>query len=472
MTGLPRRACLRGLVYTLLVMAGPDFGRRHVIDGTEVSVGSRPGVDLVLTDPGVLPKHFTVVFEEGSWKAITSSPQASMIIDRRWRHPRTGRAGARIFVGDTQLLLYSGDVDLEMARLGSEGLDFDADTLRDDAVNQVRDRAMRFRSDMEGKAQPVSDQRGGGRRSGRGTGVPPETMSSEGSRVFSGKAGMMRLPETVEQGRRTPPQGAQAPKSARASWNPPGGAGTAAPTPTPQNRALVKGQMISLTDTAISAMPSQSRDLAVLHEKDGRFASELRILATRMEDLRARLGYKSFLVTSASDGDGKTVVAANLALVMSEDSERKVALVDANFRGPRAADLFNLDKSRGLLAALEGKYPLSQCVARVLGRNLVVLHAGGEHNNPASVLSSPKFKALLSELNQAVDFMVVDAPSAIPYADVPLLTQHVDAVLMVASAHRTNRSRLDKALDTLGRGRVVGSVFLNRKKGAPKREKT
>ena len=455
-------------MYTLLVTDGPDLGRRHEIAATEVSVGSGAGVDLMLRDPGVLPHHFTVVFEEGSWKAVTYGPDSAIIIDRRWRHPHSHKAGARIFVGRTQLLLYSGDVDLETARLGSEGLDFDADTLRDEAVNQVRGRTMRFRSDMTGKAQPVSDQRGG-RRSGRGGGTPPETMPSEGSRVFSGKAGMMRLPETVEQGRAAPPRGAQAPRSARASWSPPsGGAAPGGAQPTPQNRALVKGQMISLTDTAISAMPSESRDLAVLHEKDGRFASELRILATRMEDLRSRLGYKSFLVTSASDGDGKTVVASNLALVMSEDSERKVALVDANFRGPRAADLFNLDKSRGLLAALEGKYPLSQCVARVLGRNLVVLHAGGEHNNPASVLSSPKFKALLAELNQAVDFMVVDAPSAIPYADVPLLTQHVDAVLMVAAAHRTNRSRLDKALDTVGRGRVVGSVFLRRKRGGPK----
>lgn len=289
-------------------------------------------------------------------------------------------------------------------------------------------------------------------------------MPAQKSRVFSGKAGMMRLPETVEQGRRARPQEAQAPKSARASWSPPNSGEV------PKSRALQKGQMISLTDTAIAAMPSESRDLAVLHDKDGPFASELRILATRMEDLRGRLGYKSFLVTSSSTGDGKTVVASNLALVMSEDSDRKIALVDANFRNPRAADLFNLDKNRGLLAALEGRFPLSQCVARVLGRNLVVLHAGGEHNNPASVLSSPKFKSLLAELNQAVDFMIVDAPAAIPFADVPLLTQHVDAALMVGSAHLTDRGQLEKALDTIGRGRVVGSVFMNRSKKSARRD--
>lgn len=295
-------------------------------------------------------------------------------------------------------------------------------------------------------------------------------MPAQGSQMFSGKAGMMRLPDTIESGRQSAPEGARTPRSARQSWSPPSGE-RAEPSSSSNNRALVKGQMISLTDTAISAMPSESKDLVVLHERDGTFASELRILATRMEDLRNRLGYKSFLVTSVGDGDGKTVAASNLALAMSEDSDRKIALVDANFRSPRAADLFNLDKRRGLLAALSGEYPLSQCVARVLGRNLVVLHAGGNHGNPASILSSPKFKALLAELYQAVDFMIVDAPSAIPYADVPLLTQHVDAVLMVGAAGLTKRSALDEALETVGRARVVGSIFMERRKTTRKKDR-
>jgi capsular exopolysaccharide synthesis family protein len=290
----------------------------------------------------------------------------------------------------------------------------------------------------------------------KGRGKDKETLGEQKSQVFSGKAGMMAIPSSIEAGRKVENVRAEAPKSARAAtWKKPGS--------DPANRAIAKaGQMISLTDTAISAMPSDSRDLTVLYQKDGAFASELRILATRMEDLRARLGYKSFLVTSAGDGQGKTVVASNLALVMSEDSERRVALVDANFRNPRAADLFNLDKNRSLLTALNGDYPLSQCVARVLGRNLIVLHAGGEHKNPASILSSPKFKTLLAELYQSVEFLIIDAPSAIPYADVPLLAQHVDSVLMVAAAGQTNRAKLDKALDTIGRTRVAGTLFVNR----------
>lgn len=334
------------------------------------------------------------------------------------------------------------------ARSTTEDLDTDADTLRDDAL----------------KALLVNDRRNDGKRpkaptrpEQRATREPQGEMpGAEGSKIFQQNAGMMRLPATVDRGRgERPPQQPEAPRSARSTWNP--------NTPVIQDapRGLIKGQTISLTDTAISAMPSTSRDLVVLYDRDGEFASSIRILATRVEELKQRLGFKSFLVTSVGDGDGKTVLSNNLALAMSEDSERKVALVDANFRSPRAGELFNLDHDRGLLSALGGERPLSQCVARVLGRNLIVLHAGGEHKNPASVVASAKFKTLLSELYQAVDFMIVDAPSAIPYADVPLIAQHVDAVLLVVAGNRTKRNKLEKAMETIGRNRIHGQIYVD-----------
>jgi protein-tyrosine kinase len=467
-------------LYTLLVTKGPDTGKACAIRSGRVSVGRAPDMGLVLTDPTVEPRHFMVLFEEGGWKAITYAPSATIIIDRRWTHPETRQRGARIFVGETQLLLFAGEVDIRTAQSGARGLDMDAETLRDDALTTVGDRAYRFRHDMLGKAQPVvSDRNGKDDSSVRhrpreaerrpqpksdDQTLPPGVMGPAGSKLFTAKAGMMRLPATIERGRSEgAPPDVEPAKSARATWTPGPGLNELA-TIQESARSVIKAQFIKLTDTAISAMPSSSRDLVVLYDRDGEFASTLRILATRVEELRQRLGYKSFLITSATDGEGKTVLASNLALAMSEDSERKVALVDANFRSPRAGELFNLDQTRGLLAALSGERPLSQCVARVLGRNLIVLHAGGEHRNPAAILSSPKFKALLSELYQAVDYMIVDAPSAIPYADVPLLAGLVDCVIVAVASNITSRTELDKAMDTIGRNRVAGQIFIDRAK--------
>jgi Mrp family chromosome partitioning ATPase len=445
-------------LYTLLVTKGPDFGKACEIRSARVSVGTAADMGLVLTDPSVQPRHFMVVFEEGGWKAITYAPDTSILIDRRWTHPETRQRGARIFVGESQLLLFAGEIDLETAQSGARGLDMDAETLRDDVLTKVGDKSYRFRHDMLGKAQVVMSDRESKsdpmRRVRKDNPSEPEILHERESKIFTANAGMMRIPDTVERGRKErPPPNLEPPKSARASWSPPD---------RDMARSAAKAQFIKLTDTAISAMPSASRDLVVLYDRDGEFTSTIRILATRVEELKQRLGFKSFLITSVGDNEGKTVLAANLALAMSEDSERKVALVDANFRSPRVAELFNLDINRGLLAALSGERPLAQCVARVLGRNLIVLHAGGEHKNPASVLSSAKFKTLLLELYQAVDFMIVDAPAALPYADVPLLTGLVDCAIIGVAANATSRGPLEKAMDTIGRSRVAGTILIKR----------
>lgn len=520
-------------MYTLLVTKGPDAGLRFPIREGRVSVGRAPDMSIVLTDPTVRARHFVVIFEEGSWKAITYEPDATILIDRRWEHPTTKQRGARIFVGDSQLLLFAGDIDLRTARAAGEGLDIDEETLRDEALTTVGDEGYQFRHDMKGRGQRTRDRlappperrpgppseatttprgspapiRGAPRPSesptrakapsvvvapldprgtppgtapmeARGAGTPPPNLS--GSDRVSARApapgsrtpppssveapGTGRLPEGVlstgaeTAGMARPPleelrQSAPPNDARRSSWD------RAIAVPPVGNRAPQRGLQIRLSDTAIASMPSQSRDLWVLYEKDGPFAAELRILATRLDELRNTFGYRSFLFTSVNEGEGKTVTAANLALVMSEDPERRIALVDANFRNPRAAELFNLDRERGLLAAISGQRSLSECVARVVGRNLIVLHAGGEHKNPAEVLSDPKFKTLVNELAQAVDFMIIDAPSALGHADVPLLAQHCDAVFLVVGANQTKRADLDKAIETIGRNRVVGTVF-------------
>ncbi len=459
------------MLYTLLVTKGADEGLKVPLRSGRLTVGRAPDNGLILTDPSVLPRHFTVAFEDGGWRCLTTERKATVLVDRRWSHPKTGQRGARIFVGNSQLLLVPGEIDVGTARKACEGLDIDEETLRDEAVTTVGHEGYSFRYDMTGRAERVGNNGEKGRppkSSGRRSGEQPTQRSSgkESTQMFDAGASMMRVPPVLEpqRGSGSSANPSSGGRSARGGWNATSGGEV------PKSRALVKGQQISLTDTAVGAMPSRSRDLAVLYEKDGAFAAELRILATRLEELKNTFGYRSFLVTSAGQGDGKTVVAANLALIMSEDPERRIALVDANFRGPRAADLFNLDKSRGILSAISGERPLSECVARVVGRNLIVLHAGGEHKNPAAVLSDPRFKALLAELSQAIDFMIIDAPAAIPHADVSLLTQHVDAVFMTVAAHKTERAALDRALNTVGRSRVVGSIFVNREAEKPKKK--
>ena len=184
----------------------------------------------------------------------------------------------------------------------------------------------------------------------------------------------MALPESFAKGRavKMPPgDEPQSARSGRRSWDPQSTPDSASRKnqrglteeleaispngrPNQNHRALEKSTIISLTETAVSAMPSSSRDLWVLHDRDGSFATNIRILATRISKINETFGYKSFIFTSPGAEQGKTVSVVNLALAMSEDSDRRVALLDTNFRNPRVANLFNLDNSRGLLGAVTG----------------------------------------------------------------------------------------------------------------------
>ena len=311
--------------------------------------------------------------------------------------------------------------------------------------------------------------------------APRAPQGQQLSSLMDSVGGMMALPESIAKGRAVEMPTGDEPKSARSSrrtWNNQAGRESsesssrrglteelAAITPDGQrvqnNRALQKSTLISLTETAVSAMPSSSRDLWVLHDRDGSFATNVRILATRISKINETFGYKSFIFTSPSADQGKTVSAVNLALAMSEDSERRVALLDTNFRNPRIAELFNLDNSRGLLGAVTGQYSVSESVTRVTGRNLIVMTSGGAHANPGQLMSEPAFKNLISELSQNVDYLFIDAPPALPHADVALLSQNTDAVVMVAAKGRTKAGVLNRAISAVGANKIVGTVFVD-----------
>ncbi len=375
-------------MYTLLVTKGPDVGLSYEIRSGRATVGRSPECALTLTDSAVHEHHFMVLFDEGSWKAVTYSPQASIMIDRRWQDPESGKPGALILVGDSQLLLVSGQINHQSAMDSAENLDFDAETLRDDAVSQVRNKAMEFSADMTGKGRPAS----------RGKNQP-------------------------------------------------------------NLQSLVSLASKSIFDTAPSCMPGTSKELAVLHNAEGEFARQIYGLVAQLDNARLHRGVQRILVTSAEVGTGKTVCATNLALAMSEGSARKISLVEGNLRKPRLQQLFKISHSSGWSDLLQAAKKLEETVARILGRSLVVLHSPQILSHADSLIPAPAWKQNLDELHQAGDFLIIDGPPALPYPDASLLAAQVDAVIIVASKARTQRSSLEQAIRTLGTDKLLGVVF-------------
>ncbi len=231
----------------------------------------------------------------------------------------------------------------------------------------------------------------------------------------------------------------------------------------PKARALVArpepggpGQRLALDALALRGSDAA---LAILREPDGRLATQIRLLGARIESLSKTNGYRAFMITSAEPLTGKTTAALNLAFALSEDTRRRVALVEANFRYPRFAELLGIDPNQGVVATLEGRATLSESVVKVGDRNLLILPAGTRHARAPELLSSPRFKTLIAELVNTVDVALIDAPAVKPFADTNLLLPMVDGAFFVA-AHRITRGIwLSQATEQLGPSRVLGALY-------------
>ena len=167
---------------------------------------------------------------------------------------------------------------------------------------------------------------------------------------------------------------------------------------------------------------------------------------------------RSVLVTSAVEGEGKTTVAANLAIAAARAGDR-VVLVDADLRRPRVAQALDLVTSPGISNVLAGG-PLREALRRDVEPGLSVLPSGSRPEGPAELLAGRRFSDLVRKLEQHFDLVVIDGPPILPVADAVLVAPVVSACVVVNRLGVGNRDRLVRALAGVAKvgGRTVGVV--------------
>jgi receptor protein-tyrosine kinase len=149
--------------------------------------------------------------------------------------------------------------------------------------------------------------------------------------------------------------------------------------------------------------------------------------------------HKVLAVVSPGQGDGRSFIAANLAVVFSQQGERTL-LIDADLRSPAGqgqAALFKLGAGLGLSSILAGRAGLEivQAVPGLPG--LSVLRAGAIPPNPQELLGRLAFMQMLSAASQEFDVVLIDTPCGADYADADIISSRAGAALMVA---RKNQS--------------------------------
>jgi polysaccharide biosynthesis transport protein len=158
---------------------------------------------------------------------------------------------------------------------------------------------------------------------------------------------------------------------------------------------------------------------------------------------------KTMLVTSPASGDGKSTLVSNLAIAMAQTGQKTV-IVDADFRRPMQHVIFELSEDEGGLSELLAeKMDLEQAVHATKASGLSVLPCGGPVSNPAEILNSHRFKALLEQLAEVYDRVIIDAPPVTVVTDAQILGAICDVSILVLRAHKSTRKIGQRALESL-----------------------
>ena len=170
----------------------------------------------------------------------------------------------------------------------------------------------------------------------------------------------------------------------------------------------------------------------------------------------------SLAVVGTTRGEGRSYLAANLAVTFAQLGERTL-LIDANLREPRQHKLFKIENQSGLSNLLAGRMQ-EQVVTFVYGiPGLAVLPSGPIPPNPSELLSRPALTRILQQSMSTFDIVLVDTPAIVRGTDAMMLARAAGASLVVARTSITRMDAFSEAIDAMtGAGiHVVGSVLVD-----------
>lgn len=190
-----------------------------------------------------------------------------------------------------------------------------------------------------------------------------------------------------------------------------------------------------------------------------RYKEAVKKLRSRIEESSRKHGYQTIMVTSVMENEGKSSIAANLAISLAKGGHY-VLMIDADIRKPSLDRILNMETEHSLDAALSGK-DWKKEVMHSERFHMDVLCSIQDLENAEKLLSSEQMKKLLEEAKQSYEFVIVDTSPAAGLSDPLIISEHCDASLLVIRQNLAGARRINDTIDRLVtvRNNLIGCIY-------------
>lgn len=186
------------------------------------------------------------------------------------------------------------------------------------------------------------------------------------------------------------------------------------------------------------------------------FAEGIKTLRTNLMFMAPDNPPRLMLVTSPGPGEGKTLVSINMAIAMAQSGQRTL-IVDSDMRRPRVHKALDLENERGLSAIVSGQAQVDDVVRDTAIENLFAITCGEIPPNPLELLHTERFQKFVAELGSKYDRVIFDSPPLAAVSDALVLSQSVDAVLLILKFGQTRKELLKRSVEQL---EALGAPFM------------
>jgi len=210
---------------------------------------------------------------------------------------------------------------------------------------------------------------------------------------------------------------------------------------------------------SVMVQPAPTSRLVAWSEPNSLGAEKFRALAVRLDAIRRQHEMRSLQVTSSVINEGKSFVAANLAVTLAKYSGAKTLLIEGDLHRPTLGSMFGLKPMQGLSDWWTGRNQnIARFLLRFTGSSLWFLPAGKACDRPSDILRSIQFSEAFAHLAGQFDWIVVDSTPMLPVIDANLWSRLVDGTLLVVREGVAPLKALKNGLQSLDHPKLIGVV--------------